>query len=457
MSHAVKEGDAPMKPIVTIDIHNYPVQYERTAAQIRSSEISQRSKELIMQFCSASLLQQTCGKVRLIRTMGVLLLSARQLGKDLDQATREDLQALVTRWMTRQPPYSVETISTYKAIIKRFYTWLSNPGDFGHRSTAPPLVAWITTHVRAKDKHKLQRNELLTPSDVERVITVCRTLRDKAFISVLWETGGRIAEIGNRQIKDAVPATVGYTLEVDGKTGVRSPLIVSSAPLLAQWLNNHPFKTDPAAPLWVRERSATAAPVRYQGLAKILQDSFTRAGITKRVYPHLFRHSRATYVLASGLMTEAQAKAYFGWSPNTEQLATYAHLLASDANSAILRENNLVPKQDAREELRAITCYRCHELNAPTNDYCTKCNAVINLQKAYEHQQLHDAKEQLLRSLFKLLVDRGLVDEAARAVHEAGLGKTLKAVALHETGEQNIASNTPVKQDAPLCETKTGP
>jgi len=431
-----------MKQPVTIDIHNYPLLYERTATQVRDSEISQRNKDLIEQFCAACLLQQTCGKVRLIRTMGVLLLTARQLGKDLDQITREELQALVTRWMTRQPPYSVETLSTYKAIIKRFYTWLANPNEFGNRAMAPPLVAWITTHVRSKDKRKLQRNELLTPGDVERVITVCRTPRDKAFISVLWETGGRIAEIGNRQIKDAVAASVGYTLEVDGKTGVRSPLIVSSAPLLAQWLNNHPFKTAPDAPLWVRERCPQAMPVRYQGLAKIIQDSFTRAGITKRVYPHLFRHSRATYVLASGLMTEAQAKAYFGWSPNSEQLATYAHLLASDANSAILRENNLVPQQEQHDDLRAITCYRCRELNAPTNDYCTKCNAVINLQKAYEHQQLHDAKENLLRSLFKVLVDRGLVDEAARAVHEAGLGPTLKAVALHETGAQNIASNT---------------
>ena len=455
-----------MKAHVTIDIHNYSLLYARTEAQIRSSELSQHSKDLISQFCGACLLRQTCSKVRLIRVMGVLLLAARQLGKDLDQVTREDLQTLITRWMTRQPAYSVQTLSTYKAIIKRFYTWLNDPAEFGTRATTPALVGWITTHVRTKEKKKLQRNELLTPADVERVITVCRNPRDKALLAIPWETGGRIAEIGNRQIKDAVPASVGYTLEVNGKTGVRSPLIVSSAPLLAQWLNNHPFKTDPDAPLWVRQQCTKPLPVLYQALRKLIHDYFVQAGITKRVYPHLFRHSRATYVLASGLMTEAQAKAYFGWSPNSEQLATYAHLLASDANAAILRENNLAPRQERVEDLRAITCYRCHELNAPTNDYCTKCNAVINLQKAYEHQQLHDAKENLLRSLFKVLMDRGLVDEAARAVHDAGLGKTLKAVALHETGEQNIASNgmtlptaalppaASVKQELPPRETK---
>lgn len=439
-----------MKPRVTIDIHNYAVLYARTEAQIRTSDLGQHSKDLILQFCSACLLRQTCSKVRLIRVMGVLLLAGRQLGKDLDQATREDLQALVTRWMTREPPYSVQTLSTYKAIIKRFYTWLNDPAEFGTRSSTPALVSWISTHVRSREKKKLQRNELLTPSDVERVITVCRNPRDKSLISILWETGGRIAEIGNRQLKDAVPSSVGYTLEVNGKTGVRSPLIVSSAPLLAQWLNNHPYKNDPEAPLWVRQQCTKPLPVLYQALRKLIHDYFQQAGITKRVYPHLFRHSRATYVLATGLMTEAQAKAYFGWSPNSEQLATYAHLLASDANSAILRENNLVQQRETTDELRAITCYRCHALNAPTNDYCTTCNAVINLQKAYEHQQLHDAKENLLRSMFKVLVEKGLVDDAARAVHDAGLGATLKRLALHETGEQNIASDTPPMKQEPL-------
>src|SRR5437588_6107047 len=130
-----------MTKYVTIDIHNYALLYERTEHQIRTSEISQRSKDHIQQFCAACLLQQTCGKVRLIRTMGVLLLAARQLGKDFDQATREDLQALITRWMTKQPAYSVQTLSTYKAILKRFYTWLSNPAEFGTRATAPPLVS----------------------------------------------------------------------------------------------------------------------------------------------------------------------------------------------------------------------------------------------------------------------------------------------------------------------------
>jgi len=450
---------------VTLDIHNYEEKFKQAGAQVTASTISDRNKALIFAYRDACLLQQTCGKVRLIRVAGALLLFARQLGKDFDEATREDLQRLVSGMLTRQPPYSPETIGTYKAIIKRFYTWLSAPTEFSAKATAPPLVGWITTHVRTRDKKKLQRNQLLFPSDIEKVVDVTQNPRDKALDCVLWETGGRIAEIGNLQIKHATKNDVGYTLEVTGKTGTRSVLIVSSAPFLVQWLNVHPFRADPDAPLWVHyQHSPPPQQMKYDTIRTLLINQFRRAGIEKRVYPHLFRHSRATYVLASGLMTEAQAKAYFGWTPNTDQLATYAHLLASDANTAILRENHLAPVVEVHEELRAAKCYRCAELNPTTNDYCARCNAVLNLAKAYEHQQLHDAKESLLRSMFKVLVEKGLVDDAARAVHDAGLGQTLKRLALHVTGEQNIASNTPlppvalpiattVKQEPPSRET----
>jgi integrase/recombinase XerD len=428
---------------VTLDIHNYDEKFEQAAAQVSASTISDRNKAFIFAYRDACLLQQTCGRVRLIRVVGVLLLFARQFGKDFDQATREDVQRLVSGLLTKQPPYSPETIGTYKAILKRFYTWLLAPNEFSTKAPAPAIVGWITTHVRARDKKKLQRNQLLFPSDIEKVISVTQNARDKALTAVLWETGGRIAEIGNLQLKHATKNDVGYTLEVTGKTGTRSVLIVSSAPFLAQWLNVHPFRTDPEAPLWVHYQfSAQPLQMKYDTIRTLLIKQFQHARIDKRVYPHLFRHSRATYVLASGLMTEAQAKAYFGWTPNTDQLATYAHLLASDANAAILRENHLAPTVEVHDELQATKCYRCGELNATNNDYCTKCNAVLNLQKAYEHQQLHDAKENLLQSMFKVLVEKGLVDEAARAVHDAGLGETLKRLALHHTGEQNIASNS---------------
>jgi integrase/recombinase XerD len=441
----------PIVQRVTLDIHNYPRMFAHAETQVQQSTISQRNKDLIFSYRDACLLRQTCGKVRLIRVMGVLLLFARSLGKDFDQASREDVQQLVARLLSHQPAYSAQTIGTYKAILKRFYTWLGNPAEFSTRAPAPAIVSWITTHVRSKDKKKLQRGDLLVPGDIERVVDVSQNARDQALVSVLWETGGRIGEIGNLQLKHVTKEEYGYTLDLTGKTGQRTPLIVSSAPALTRWLNNHPFRNDLEAPLWVHYQYATTPhPMMYSTIRGMLVGYFRRIGITKRVYPHLFRHSRATYCLASGLMTEAQAKAYFGWTPSSDQLATYAHLLASDANASILRENNLAPTKEVREELRASKCYRCGELNASNAEYCTKCNAILDLKRAYEHQQVHDMKEELFFRMFKVMVERGLVDDAAREIHDAGLGALLKTLAQHvrETEQLQVVKQniTDVKQ-----------
>jgi ribosomal protein L40E len=144
--------------------------------------------------------------------------------------------------------------------------------------------------------------------------------------------------------------------------------------------------------------------------------------------------------------------------------STYAHLTDSDANNAILRENNLAPHQAAQRDLQPVTCRICHQLNTPRAEYCQRCHAVLDLHRAYEHQQLHDLKEELFASMFKVMVEKGLVDEAAAAIHTAGLGKTLQRLALHMSGEQSLSSNspralaapsvkqepTPVKEDVPV-------
>ena len=62
----------------------------------------------------------------------------------------------------------------------------------------------------------------LTPADIELLLRTCQNIRDKALIAILWETGGRISEIGNLQLKHIVKIQHGFTLDVLGKTGRRS-------------------------------------------------------------------------------------------------------------------------------------------------------------------------------------------------------------------------------------------
>jgi integrase/recombinase XerD len=424
---------------VTLDIHHFDHQFDLALRHLQQSDVSPRNKQFIEQFCDACLVRQVCGKVRLIRALGALGLLARDFDKDFDQATREDLERLVTGLLRRQPPYSNETMATYKRILRRFMTFVLCPQEFPH-APVPPCVSWISSHLRKRDRPVIKRSDLLTPAEIEHLLRTATNERDRAFIAVLWEAGPRVAEIGNMQIKHVTRNASGYTIDITGKTGTRSPLIISSAPYLAQWLTVHPAGANPEAPLWVQRRGNEQ--IGYRTINKTLQQLFRRAGISKPAHPHIFRHSRVTYVLANGIMNEQQAKLYFGWAADSDMPgSTYAHLIDTDVNNAILRENNLAPHQQAQKELQPVPCTICGDLNPPRSDYCQRCRAVLNLSKAYEHQTLGDLKEELFAKMFKLMVEKGLVDEAAREIHDAGLGTVLKRLALHVTGEQPIASN----------------
>ncbi len=425
---------------VTLDIHHFDHRFDLTLRHLQASTISDRNKHLIEQFCDACLLRQVCGKVRLIRAIGALELLARDLGKDFDQVTREDLERLLTGLLRRQPAYTNETMATFKRILRRFVTFVFNPKEFPHASV-PPCVSWISSHLRKRDRPVIKRSDLLTPADIERLLRATTNERDRAFVAVLWEAGPRVAEIGNMQIKHVTPNQSGYTIDISGKTGTRSPLIVSSAPHLAAWLAVHPDGANPEAPLWVRRGGKEA--IGYRTINKLLQELFHRAGISKPSHPHIFRHSRVTYVLANGIFNEQQSKLYFGWAADSDMPgSTYAHLIDTDVNNAILRENNLAPHQQAQRELQPVACTICSQLNPPRSEYCQRCRAVLDLHRAYEHQQLHDLKEELFTQMFKLMVEKGLVDEAAGAIHDAGLGATLKRLAQHVSGEQPLAPNT---------------
>jgi hypothetical protein len=167
-------------------------------------------------------------------------------------------------------------------------------------------------------------------------------------------------------------------------------------------------------------------------------------------------------MLAAGFMNESQAKNYFGWTPDSHMLATYSHLIDQDANNAILRENNLTPERAHQDILKPVLCTVCQELNNPGTDYCTRCGAVLNLKRAYEQQQLHAAKDDVVLHLVRILTQKGLLDDAATAVHDAGLGTTLKQLAEHHTTHHrpnaplSLSSNDmrdgeePVKATAPL-------
>jgi integrase len=185
---------------------------------------------------------------------------------------------------------------------------------------------------------------MLSESDVLKLLEYSEYIRDKAIIALLWDIGARIGEIGTLHIKHVSFDEHGAIVNVRGKTGYRRVRAVWSVEYLKDWLQVHPEGYNPDAPLWVtlNSKENLLEPFLYGAIRMMLQRIAKKAGINKRIHPHLFRHSRATYM--ANYLTEAQMNVYFGWTQGSDMPGVYVHLSGRDVDDAVLKANGIVQK-----------------------------------------------------------------------------------------------------------------
>jgi integrase len=157
-------------------------------------------------------------------------------------------------------------------------------------------------------------------------------------------------------MKDVVFEKPGCIFFVQGKTGGRRIRLISSEPYIVDWLNKHPDKNNPNAFLWVENHCTDM--LEYAALSKALRVAARKAQVQKKVNPHNFRHSRATYL--AGRFTEQQLKVFFGWTRASDMAAVYVHLSGKDVDDALLTVYGL--KEISREitQLKPIACSRSY-------------------------------------------------------------------------------------------------
>lgn len=276
--------------------------------------------------------------------------------------------------------YSPMSIRLYKAQLKKFFTAI------GRTDMAAIL--------KTKNMYKLEpknRKDLLTKAEIERLINASVHPRDKALIATLYESGARKGELLSCKVNDAVFNEYGCKLTFPtGKTGKRTVQLVYAASFLRGWTENHLCRlpngeVDPDACLFISllsKKNENGEPyydrLTDNGLNLQLQKIAKRAGITKRVYPHLLRHTRATDLAEH--LTDSQLKQYLGWTAGSNMTAVYVHNPETD--NAVLKMNGIVIEETHADGLRVGRCPRCHELNPETSTFCSKCGLPLTQQAA---------------------------------------------------------------------------
>jgi len=299
------------------------------------------NEEVIKEFLNF-LLSQGISQPRILKYEYTLRSLSKFLKKDFRKVTKEDLVNFFAKLEANKikpegkEAYSDETKRDFRIITKRFWKWLKNC-DEGY----PDEVKWIKTTPNKKLEHVIRTKDVLTEEEVYKMVDTATHVRDKAIISMLFETGSRIGEIRKLKLKDIVFDDKGYNFVTNGKTGdvykrVMNPKAVE---LLKTWIEKHPLKDNPEAPLWVTLPRARRGikQMDYAGFNKMLKEVATIAGITKRVNPHAFRHARITDLRIRKKVPDAIIEMLVGWRPGSKQFKIYQHGKSEDIDNALSR------------------------------------------------------------------------------------------------------------------------
>jgi len=364
------------------DIHNY----ERRTKNIEKSleALSEHNRKTILKFKS-NLSVNNLGRPRILKYMEVMKCLSQLIEKDpkveckkIDCLNKDEVKYLVG--LIQERPYSPWTKQTYKIMIRKFFCWAKNCED----GIVPDEVKWLKTVMNKADIKLPGEGALITKEELDKAIGTCKNLRDKAFITTLYESGCRIGEVASLKIGNVIFDKYGVQLHVFGKTGARRIRLINASFLLRAFIESHPQKEDKNANLWTNTSHPGKIMV-YATFKKILRVAFTKAGVKKRIYPHLFRHSRATEM--ASFLTEFQMNQYFGWSQGSAMPSTYIHMNGKEVDSAILAMNGIKETDMKEIENKPRVCQRCDFLNPSKTQYCIRCSLPLEMKAAVELEE----------------------------------------------------------------------
>ena len=309
--------------------------------------------------------------------------------KPADELTKKDIEDYIVYRRKNNKP---KTVHNDIVDMRLFFRWLRPECDYfdNIKTTAP--------------KNRLPVEQLITPEDIIFLVTACQSQRDRAIVMLTWDSAGRLGEVLGLNVGGVQFDKYGAVVIVDGKTGQRRIRLIDSVPDLQSWLNMHPCRDDPKAPLFITTRKYEGAPRRldHHTVQNLFKTVARRAGIKKNVHPHALRHGRLTELVKKGF-SEMELRIIAGWEDNSDMPAVYVHLSGADIEKKILEKNGLIEEDEDQKAppTKPKECPRCKTKNSYDSQYCMICSAVLDPKKAKEIEDREIEKSNDIEDLKK--------------------------------------------------------
>ncbi len=322
------------------------------------------------------------------------------VGKPLHEISKEDVLSFLN--MTKKDKTGdpeqrwITTFNSYLGWLAVFFRWLHNKSREEDEWETPECVD--IKRIKTKRLSSYSQSDIWTPEDVLLIVKYCVNARDKAVITCMYDLAGRNHEVTKLRIKDVVfnenyaEAMVNW----DTKTGQRPIPLILSFTYVREWVNKHPFNSEPKAALF--PSLTTWKPMHPDTIWKITNDLRKRIQnivgneetqipeeergrlkefLQKKWNPYLLgRHSSLTEKAA--VLPEFSLRKYAGWSATSKQPARYVHLSGREVKTKLLEHYGLAKKEESKVQT-AKECPRCHHLNNLESRFCDKCTLALTI------------------------------------------------------------------------------
>ena len=220
------------------------------------------------------------------------------MNKDIKKITTNDIRVYLYK-VQQQRKLSNRTLDSRRSAIHAFLEWATNE-EYIDRNPCRNIK---------RIKYERKKKKPLTPLEMEQLRNACETVRDKALVEFFYSTGCRVTECERMNLDDVDFLKKEVHLFGKGDKHRTSFLNAKAELVLKNYLETRNLD-DPA--LFVGERKPYNR-LKKAAIEKRFRQLGEKAGIKRRVHPHLIRHTSATDARDHGMPIE-EVKEFLGHS-----------------------------------------------------------------------------------------------------------------------------------------------
>lgn len=197
---------------------------------------------------------------------------------------------IIRSYLASRPDWSNGTVAKKLSTLKAFYKWM----------VAEEFVLRDPTAKIRTPKQEKRLPKAMSQNELEMIRDACENSKERALVEVFYSTGCRISELAG-MTKASIDWRNG-SLSVIGKGNKERVVYLNGKAIfyLKKYLEDRTEEEDDCEYLF----ATTLRPYRKMSNAairKIINKVASRVETSKKVTPHVFRHSMATIAIDNGI------------------------------------------------------------------------------------------------------------------------------------------------------------